>query len=1669
MDEIQAYNPSQDDNNLIQAPTEQTAPATVPTPIAENKAKKANFGLEGKIQESYQDLLKSIKEGQEQQVRQSAASQIAYKNAMVRNQIIPKVASTIQGPLNTDDLAMIDRRIAEPDMPQSIFEDHFAKRYMDHLNWQSHDPDSTGWLKTATDQDSNVVQAYKLAGQSIISTNQLVTSRLQDVQQNIKDESWLRYIGDLAKGLIPGYTNYKLGMLFPGHGLEKEFVKFHSLDKEGQVDYLNKLHDTYKNDPNTESEYLAALLGQSTQDRFVRDLMLPVDVATLGIGTGALKKGLFPQAAIKDAVTGMITSVDKAAAEVAAPAAAGDLQTAAIRRATNDTLASLSGNDPRRTMIQGLWSFFSRSNKELRTDPGNFGAELTNQIEERTINSADAIERTLTSAVRNERVPFLRAFENIMHDANEYVKQYFTDVSNKILDISRPFKENLTNTWHYEIRLGNAYSQYFDNPGSAKAYADLNKITGYTIEGNTASFDDLVARLEERGGGPLSSPGFKSKSMGLGDKGPIEPAKALDTGTGYYISIVRPWNETSKFSRNQVAKAIETDAYGSKTPQSLKHYFLGGLLSPEETMSMFARTQRGIATFGPNVLNKIAVDMGKDIQELSKGTYPWSRKNQKWKDFERILDLGRNLYDVETQKLGYTFKSPGELETAYRSLLDRAPDEQEVKAYFGWKQLTELDWLLRNLSVIRNKARTGAQSYSARFRDAEGNWVNSQHFDGIPVNNIPTGDAPIWILGEKGQPARYTTAAALGPNTPLGKALRSGNPTERRQVIQIYDQYSRPMEGFNGADNRRAAYIVGNFDSKPLDFFQLPRTGGGHFMYEYPFYLKQAIMTKEVRQAEERDAAGNITKPEKTILNYEGDNTLWPVRTRAEGKTLEKHFNVLRELIRDGKNDEAKAYFKANPLPFNYKDFYEKFKPSLTLHPKTGAPMPQKPAIDVNEPIRLMDNNVNIGEAFANEYKNRYGKRFINGLKIGNPASMYNVAFTGERDVRELMTIVDRGSKGNPVWKLEPAQRIDPIVSLNRGLSGIMNSFYFDDVKLGFMEHWLQEAKPYLDLRKGDLNKQTFSIFHNPPYIKGNKEQAERIQQLEIARQQHLQLVSRPGAQESKLLSAAQHLADAMYNKLGPKFVIEPLSIYSAAVNGPAFLRGMAFHFKLGMFNPNQFIKQMNTWAVINGIEGPGRASQASAAAYMYHLSRFNSNPTILDTMSKLVEKFGWRPGEYQEYVNLLDSTGFGTVAGEYAARDNIWSGNVVTNGKQRFLSLGSSFFTEGERNVRYGALAAAYRRFRDVNPTGALSDADKESILQRARLLNVNMDRAANSLWQKGLLSIPLQFQTYALRTAELMFGKQLTTKEKARLIGVYSILYGLPVAGTLSGFPIADGLRKLAIDNNYQVGDDYITNTLMEGVPAVLGRMITGNTYNIGEQYGGQGLSSLNNILGSDPTWYKVLLSLSGGPSGGVIADTWENSDPLRRWLANIYTDGYNTNWADVAQLFKAISSVRAADQTRMALETGNWYSRKGTLLETDINPMDSVFMLLSGLSHQNISDAYSKASLSEDRKEYNKHTEQLFKDRIQKAVIAAQAGVGYSPDQANKFFSDAGNLLKMRNYPIEDYHQLYADAMIGYEPLIDRIDKSFNLSHVPAGREIEQFQRYQRIQQLRNEGNR
>jgi len=61
------------------------------------------------------------------------------------------------------------------------------------------------------------------------------------------------------------------------------------MSRQDQASTLDRIHEQLKDNPHLEAAYLTALVGQSTNDKFINNFMLPVDIATVPFGTTAIK------------------------------------------------------------------------------------------------------------------------------------------------------------------------------------------------------------------------------------------------------------------------------------------------------------------------------------------------------------------------------------------------------------------------------------------------------------------------------------------------------------------------------------------------------------------------------------------------------------------------------------------------------------------------------------------------------------------------------------------------------------------------------------------------------------------------------------------------------------------------------------------------------------------------------------------------------------------------------------------------------------------------------------------------------------------------------------------------------------------------------------------------------------------------------------------------------------------------------------------------------------------------------------------------------------------------------------------------------------------------------------------------------------------------------------
>ncbi len=1123
-----------------------------------------------------------------------------------------------------------------------------------------------------------------------------------------------------------------------------------------------------------------------------------------------------------------------------------------------------------------------------------------------------------------------------------------------------------------------------------------------------------------------------------------DPAKTAikQQGTGFYIERIQFVDETDGRIRHVMKQLIDEEPTAmTKSPKGLVTSFLGRLMNPDDVLSVAHQENRKIATYGPSIIREILQENAREIKDL----IGWKNitNKQRWKDFNSVIKSGTTLRDPDTGLTGYFFKSPGELEDYYQRFIGRLPDEKEIRAYFAFKRGMEMDRMLRNIAQHRNMVRVGAETHQFFSLTGTGTRVGSGEFAGVRLPHFPkASEGNVLIVGHN---VGDETVIALSNTS--GKAKKEWGDLVRdgRYVaVEVYNPEARPFKGFGDkTKSTRIQYVLApNMETKQLDWNQIPRRGGGHIEYDYDFYLKQAKIRYDKVGRAERNW-------------YEGDTTIMPIRVAAMGENVAKHLNQVREMLKEGQEEAAKAYSDAN-LHISWDIVGGWFKPSVDEAGNETAAR-----LSTREPIFLVPRDKAITQV-SNDLELRNGgkQRFRDGTKQGSLARQFQVQFTGERDAEALITMVDKGSRGKPLYEIADAEAVNPIETMNRGLARIVNSNFMDDYKIFGVESWLAEAAPYLDDSIQNIRHSPFWHFNNPTW-RAAADGATRAR-LESMRVQIQNFVGVPSSTDSLLNSAAQKLMDSVYTHLGPKAVEYFPTWALPFVKDPArYIRSVVFHTNIGLFNIPQFIVQSMNFVNMSGIAGPSVAMSGIYAAQLHMWGTINKNPAILDRLDQMATRLvmpgmhRWKPGEWKEAYQALMNSGFGNIGREYSILDDIMTHKIVSNKGQDFLEAGGIFFRGGERNARNMSYFTSYAEWRKANPTAVLDREAQAAILNRADLLNMNMSRANNSMLHSGVLSIPTQFYTYPIRVAELMLGKRLTWQEKARLFGANAFMFGIPAAASVTGYPFADHIRSYALENGYVVGENFLKSLMMEGIPAAMvaltlgsGDASKGTWLNVGPRYGNNGIEILNSFFRGDKTLWDVF----GGAAYSKLKSTWESSDGFRASMMSFIRedDKYHPMVIDdLIDVTKEVSSVNAAVRLLRAIHTGRWESKKEGYI-TDVSKKEAVFSTLTGLTDQNIADIFRKSQSIKAQKGMEEEAEKAFK---QEYVRYLQAMRDENPTASATYWKRARAILNTSGYPEDKIIRLIGQAAGDNKSIIDRINWKF---YMEAPKEVKDIRR-------------
>ncbi len=1624
----------------------------LPDDVVTKRASKATFGLLDQVpNKPYDTYYRSILNGQENQTRREIASTLDYQRTMQKYDRIQDLARSKGSALTSEDLDKLQNFINVPPAdPRSVFEVNYSKKYMDTLRQAPGFPGS--WYDTVYQQQPELVEATEAVGSEYLTKKEYARTGRENAEGRSKSQSYFGDIIDRAKEFIPGYVEYNLRMATPsGESMFQGLLgtQLNQLATEGLRLPLPQFKEWFDSnmerlgnkDPGLAVQFAHAVEGQSLTDTVLSNAFTLGDISGIyGVGKGTVKivRGLatkeLDRRELQDITKKLAQSsigTEKAPPQVVANAAAGDLGEAAVHQATADVMAARIGaGAPEAQALDELTSHLKAQEDNMRATHGRYGQEIVNRVLERARTFRANLEEAIRTRMKVERIPEVVATQDAIRAVKQEFLNDYPGIDSSIININSFL--NLEGLRYNEIT------------GTREIVVQLGR--------QVPNVHDIVLQV-----GRHTAEYFVNKEEAEGFArmyGLINP-QIKQQGFGYYIELSKPLNETSQVSRDFLMSTTV-----SKAPDSYVNAFLGFLRTPDETLSLEQRLNRKVAAYGGANLMAVAKEEMKSIRALAKWSISGTTKRQQYDQWASVVNYSRRANDPLTGERGYFYQSPAEVGDHYQTFFGRPPSDGEIQAYFSFVRLVEMDAVLRDIGLYRNMSRLGTEHWQVSMLNQGGEEIKSGFFPAIKQNIFPIGSDSILILGTSLGEEKIGVVGGRGFNPKFVNQVRDDIAAGTRSVFRIWDPESRPLKGFLNGDNSRIRYIITSnvrgAENNPLPFSNLSRRGGGHFDYDYDHYIKQA-----------RVGWDNAYK--KFI--YEGDSTIMPMLNRAMGRDVAQALDEVRIALLNRDSTAAKTVAESRIPAIPWKEIQSWFNPTRTPE---GELIPAR--LNKREPIQVIPKGSTIASQDPGLFKRDYygttktgGPRFKDGTREGSDARVHQIKYTQERDAYDLYTMRDEGTHGNPLWKYEPAQLVDPIPTLNRGIKDIVNSTFMDDYKIFSVEHWLKQAESLLKLDNPDSWKSSPFWHFNHAEFK-NDADILQVRQLEDARFKIKQFIGTPSKVQNMLDRMSQDLADAMYKKFGPGgnqltrgLILAPSWTVANLTKPIDLMHYVTYNAVIGLFSPAQILVQSMNYVTMAGIAGWGRATQGGVAALLHQFGRLNEYPDWIAKLDSIASKFGFKPGEFTEARMLGNQSGMFNVGSSHILYDNHYAPKLISNGAQQFLDLGTAFFRGSEQHSRFGAHYIAYKEFRDRNPTGRITNADRAAILDRADLLSGNMSRASKSRIQYGIGSFPSQFMGYQLRLAELFTGSRMggtgteAAINRARLFGTFAIAFGVPTATGITTIPFDQYFRKTALENGYVVGDKWWQTTFMEGLPAALGQMATGNVYDVGQRYGAPGMDVFRDVFTGDKPWWNML----GGASFSTLAGAFQYSNGFRTAMMSMIrqdNEAFPMTMETFTEPLKIISSYSAAWKTMAAINTGRWMSRNETFIDRT-SPANAIFMGLSGLQSQQAADIQRVTWSLKDKKALEDTGKKEFIRYFHRALRDQEM----NPELARSEFAQANAYLVISGYPEEKYHEAIAEAAKDNETLIERLNWDFYLKDIPYSQKENYMRAYNSTTQL------
>lgn len=1528
-------------------------PKPLPDSVANHRADKYDYAL-GQDSPGKDQLRHEILSGDEDYTREHIVQRRRIADEQLKVQLAREYIQKAGPQASKEDIDLIMSSTPEElSDPSTFYEKAYAKKFFQDASTLDYEPTDVGGvviddsiLSEAMEQDPDAALGILEAGERIKANRELDLKLLEDAEADIKQSSWTSAILDTTEQFLPFFTWYNLTNLTPesegfllGNNLEKTYENLNLMPVDERARETRRIYESIKEVNQYDAlMFVRGLLEYTGTDKFFNNALSVID-STLPLPV----VGSVPARAYTGAVarlsnltkSALKASSQRATDPVAVAAATGDTVRAAHVQALQEIgemAAATTGSTGAKSYVNFLSKVTSLADPaSITRDIGKTSREYAHRLVDTMADNATQLFRsTFQDVLQSNRLDAV-AHVAASTEVRRLMNMTYKGSGDVVIDIAPavPSDGAFYNANYLKVTLGNKDGNLFE---SAEQAINVNR-----------NFYGFVG------------------------------AKVNSVGGKYGLQVFVPVPEESIAVRDALIKTTQ-GATAHSIGTLLTEYTWGGLRSGKDVTSKKLAQELDAAIIGGSKLAELAKQVYAPLGKLSK---------QESSDFSRVMNHQRWYKEQGQTTPGKYSNTLAELDSDYLKVTGRLPTDKERDAYWATVQLSDWGWVLTNSGLFRDKSRKGLElfgfgrgatkpSVEGKIVTADDIWKNTEDAGVVVMDDTdPSSFTHFyrnWLRGSTDEAGDELTKADFV------RMLESGE----YKIVQLSEVGERAFkEMFKDSDQTLGSVnfvVAKNVRRSPLEFEQIPYRPGGHVEIDpNTIFISQANIQRISRP----------NRSPKTI--YYGDKNAYAFVSEGNAKTVLGNLEKARQLLHTASTTkdaaervvavtQLKEFLRSKAgLPHTFKEFVRMFKGKEAV-------------FRLDEPFHLRNRNETLEGRYALSQDQVRNPNWIN--KKDSAYNLYkgglNLEWAGERG-DHLFSIVNDGDMVNPVWNYRPARYVDPLITHQRAAASAARDRVLDEFKITAAERYIAEFGKYLKAPIEEQRANPFKALLDGEFKtpgKGNTQDALAIAAAKATRRTVMEFLSNKTALGRHMDVVKANLFNKLVGDRGEiatRNILDRLEGWSMSkIKDPVqFMRSMAFHQKLGLFNPVQLFLQAQTVTHVIGVAGPVNGWKGFEAAMAQRWAMVS--PRHVDYIAKKLP--GWKADEFKESFEWAQKSGWYRIGREVAVQSDYLDEAMVQGFGSKILEKGKWFFNEGERIVRMAAWNAAYLEWKQANPGKALNGAAAKNILNRADLLSVNMTAASNASWQRGVIGIPTQFFAYQARLAEQFLGKRLTPQEKARAFATYSVVYGIPVAmgAPTALWPMHETIKEWALQNGYE--PEGPLRFLDEGLMSVIVESLAGEQYNVSERYGPGGLPFIEDIISGDTTILEAL----GGVSGTSIADNLKASAPFVYALANLFnpmSDAYPLTTQDFIDLGRTVNSVNQAYNFMTAVNLGKLYSKTGNTTD-EMGVLNGILNGLFGLTPSRISDGYRILENENERREFQKKGVKEVTKELRKAL--------------------------------------------------------------------------------------